>query len=475
MLGGSPQRNLVNLIDKKIPAEWDVKSRKNIKWIREIGSECYGGPVVAGGKIFIGTNNEVPRNPRDLAKPRRQGDGLIPIDKGVLLCLREVDGRFLWQAVHDKLLAGRVNDWPLQGVASTPVVEGDRLYYVSNRCELLCLDTEGFANGNQGVQDEQYQDPTDADIIWRLDMMKELGVFPHNLAASSPLIVGDLVFTVTGNGHDESHEHVPAPEAPSFLAVNKHTGKLVWQDNSPGKNVLHAQWSSPTYAEVKGQPQVIFPGGDGWLRAFEPKTGRLLWKFDCNPKASKYILGGRGTRNDFIAPAVVHNELVYVTVGQDPEHGDGVGHLWCIDPSKASPTNIDLSPVNDNFDPRAPENRNSGLIWHFGGLDAQGDLIFRRSMSFCAVARFTTGSASWPTWRGSCTAWTRRPVSATGSTTLWRRSGPLPCGWMASSTLAPKTATCTSFWPGRPAASWPQSRCPTPSRARSWPPMGSST
>jgi outer membrane protein assembly factor BamB len=390
MFGGSLGRNMVNTFERNLPAEWELPDKKknrpgkNIKWSQPLGSQSYGNPVVSGGKIFLGTNNDGLRNPRD-AKIRADGKP-EPIDKGNVFCFRESDGRFLWQAVHDKLESGRVNDWPLQGVCSSPFVEGERVYYVNNRCELICADTEGFYNGNQGVTDEKYKDPTDADIIWRYDMMEELGVFPHNLAVCSPLVVGDLVFVVTGNGHDESHENIPAPRAPSFIAVDKNSGKLAWEDASPGDKILHGQWSNPTYCEIKGQPQIIFPGGDGWLRAFDPKTGKLLWKFDCNPKASVYILGGRGTRNEIIATPVVHDGLVYVAVGQDPEHGEGVGHLWCIDPSKASPNNIDLSPVNDNFDPKAPENKNSGLVWHHGGLDDKGNMIFRRSISTCAVA-----------------------------------------------------------------------------------------
>jgi len=56
---------------------------------------------------------------------------------------------------------------------------GKRLYYVNNRAELVCLDTEGFLDGkNDGpFQDETRKGPTDADIIWKLDMMKELGVY----------------------------------------------------------------------------------------------------------------------------------------------------------------------------------------------------------------------------------------------------------------------------------------------------------
>jgi outer membrane protein assembly factor BamB len=387
MFGGTPQRNMVNTVERNLPAEWDLKTKKNIKWVAEIGSQSYGNPVVQGGKIFLGTNNGGLKNPRDGRKPdnAKPGDQLIAVDKGVLMCFREADGKFLWQAVHDKLPSGRVNDWPDQGICSSPYLEGDRLYYVSNRCELVCADVEGLANGNQGVTDEKYQDPTDADIIWRLDMMEELGVFPHNLAVCSPLVIGDLVFVVTGNGHDESHENIPSPRAPSFIAVDKKSGKLAWEDASPGEKILHGQWSNPTYVEINGQPQIIFPGGDGWLYTLDPKTGKLLWKFDCNPKASKYILGGRGTRNEIIGTPVVYENKVYVAVGQDPEHGEGVGHLWCIDPAKASPTNVDLSPVNDNFDPKASVNKNSGLVWHHGGLDAKGQFLFRRSISTCAI------------------------------------------------------------------------------------------
>lgn len=385
MYGGTVQRNMVNKTERNIPAEWDVKKKTNVKWVAGLGSQAYGNPVVAGGKVFLGTNNDGMKNPRDTTKPSAAGGKSQPLDKGVIMCFRESDGKFLWQAIHDKLEAGRVNDWPLQGICSSPFVEGNRLYYVSNRCELVCADTEGFADGNQGVQDEKYKDPTDADIIWRLDMIGELGVFPHNLAVCSPIVVGDLVFVVTGNGHDESHENIPAPNAPSFVAVDKKTGKVAWKDSSPGEKILHGQWSNPCYAEINGQAQVIFPGGDGWLRAFDPKTGKILWKFDCNPKSAKYVLGGRGTRNEIIATPIVADNLVYIGVGQDPEHGEGVGHLWCIDPSKAKGENVDLSPVKDNFNPQDPVNKNSGLVWHHGGLDSKGEMIFRRTMSSCAV------------------------------------------------------------------------------------------
>ncbi len=372
-------RDFVNDVDTGIPITWNGTPgrEKNIKWSAQLGSKAYGGPIISGGHIYVGTNNFVPREPE------------IKGDKGVLMCFNEADGKFLWQSVHDKLLAGRVNDWEFEGIASSPFVEGDRLWYVSNRCELLCASTNGLAAGNRGVTDEKYNSKADADVIWRLDMMKYLGVFPHNLSACSPLVIGDTVFVTTGNGVDEGHKNVPNPNAPSFIAVDKNTGAVKWTNNDPGSHIMHGQWSSPAYAEPNGKPMVIFAGGDGWIRAFNPADGALIWKFDGNPKKSFYTLGPEGTRSDFLATPVIYKDKLYIATGQDPEHGKGVGHLWCVDITK-EPKNKDkdLSPVNDNFDPKAPENKDSALVWHYGGnapADFDRAFYFGRSMSTCCV------------------------------------------------------------------------------------------
>ena len=111
MWGGTPDRNMVSNT-KGLPSEWDVKTKKNIKWVADLGSQSYGNPVVAGGIVFVGTNNEGLRDPKQ------------PGDRGVLMAFRETDGEFMWQHTHAKLEAGRANDWPYQGVASSPLVEG---------------------------------------------------------------------------------------------------------------------------------------------------------------------------------------------------------------------------------------------------------------------------------------------------------------------------------------------------------------
>src|SRR5207237_9608779 len=132
------------------------------------------------------------------------------------------------------------------------LVEGDRLYYVTNRCELVCLDINGFRDGkNDGpYKDEKFTSERDADIIWKFDMMEEVGSQPHNMSNSSPVSFGDLIYVSTSNGQDESHVHIPSPRAPAVIAVNKKTGKLVWEDNSVGDRILHGQWSSAAVGKI---------------------------------------------------------------------------------------------------------------------------------------------------------------------------------------------------------------------------------
>ena len=344
MWGGTPDRNMVSN-QKGMPTSWDVKTNKNIKWVAKLGSQSYGNVVVSGGQVYVGTNNEAVRDPK-------QGG-----DRGVLMCFRESDGEFLWQHTNEKLAAGRVNDWPFQGVCSSPLVEGDRLYYVTNRCEVVCLDTQGFRdNENDGpYKEEKLTGQFDADIVWKYDMMEEVGSQPHNMSNCSPVSYGDMIYICTSNGQDESHVNIPSPKAPALIAINKKTGKKVWEDNSVGDRILHGQWSSPSVGKIGDVVQVVHGQGDGWVRGYDATTGKKLWEFDCNPKDSVWPK----TRNELISTPVIFDNKVYIANGQDPEHGEGVGHLYCIDATKRG----DIT--------------QSGVVWHYDKI--------RRSISTGAI------------------------------------------------------------------------------------------
>ncbi len=389
MWGGTPSRNMVSSFKGKMNLDFDLTAKKNVKWIAQLGSQTYGNPVVADGKIYVGTNNGAEYRPKH--KQIKEGDKIVDDgDRGVLICFNEEDGKFLWQLTRKKLEIGRVQDWMLQGICSVPCIEGDRMWVVTNRCELMCLDTNGFYDDeNDGeIKDEVDNEKLDADIVWSLDMINELGVFPHNLATSSPVLVGDNIYLLTSNGVDEAHLELPSPRAPSFLCVNKKTGKVVWEKRYPKKNILHGQWSSPAVGVVNGQTQVYFPGGDGVLYALDPKDGSIIWQFDLNPKETVWELGGAGTRNAIISTPVFYENSVILGVGQDPEHGEGVGHMYRIDATKKG----DISPEVGDIGKKGEKNPNSGVIWHYGGVDEDGSVtgekgaeVFHRTMSTVSI------------------------------------------------------------------------------------------
>ncbi|MBI4564516.1 MAG: PQQ-binding-like beta-propeller repeat protein [Planctomycetes bacterium] len=356
--------------------EIDLATTKNVRWVAKLGSQSYGNPTVAGGRVFLGTNNESPRDPK------------LKGDRAVVMCLDEKMGEFLWQLAIPKLGTGKVSDWEYLGICSSPAVEGDRVYLTTNRCEVVCLDVHGMANGNDGPFTDEAKyladkgqpphevGPKDGDIVWRYDMREELGIFPHNITGGSVLIVGDKIFATTSNGVDWTHTTIPNPRAPTLCVLDKKTGKYLGEEaEGISSRTLHGNWSSPSYGKVGDREMIIFGGGDGWCYAFDPEPGpekegvrilKELWRFDCNPphyrmkdgKPIKYAT--RNGPSEVMATPVFYKNCVYVAIGQDPEHGEGIGHLVCIDASKSG----DIS--------------KTGLIWAYDKI--------KRSMSTVSIA-----------------------------------------------------------------------------------------
>lgn len=376
--------------------EIDLATTKNVKWAVKLGSQSYGNPVVAGGKVFVGTNNESPRDKRHVG------------DRSIMMAFDEKTGEFLWQLVVPKLKSGKVNDWENLGMLAAPLVVGNKLYVVTSRCEVLCLDTEGLKNGNDGdfkteaayvVKDTPKDGqaielgPQDADILWRYDMMDELGVFPHNASNCSVILVDGLLYVCTSNGQDWTHVNIPSPNSPSFIALDPATGKLVAEDNAGvGPRIFHGQWTSPAAGKVNGKWQIFFGGGDGVAYAFDakPQKGsgsaivpvlpgtdpglteeketdylKKVWWLDINPPEYKAKDGkpfkypAAEGPSEINSTPVFYKDRVYVASGQDPEHGEGVGRLVCIDPSKPG----DIT--------------KTGVLWEYKGI--------KRSISTCSI------------------------------------------------------------------------------------------
>jgi len=285
------------------PLDWDTTTGRNIVWSVDAGKDTFGRPVVAGGAVYLGTDNA------------RQMDPAHQEEAGVLMAFDAKDGSFLWQDVAPRVERG-LREFLLPSTTSAPFVEGNRLYYVTAECQLRCLDTQ-----------------RGGDIVWELDMCGRLGVFPHEATNSEVLPVGDLLMVSTSNGQNEGHTRVPSPRAPSLIAVDKRSGDVVWRAIGAGAQVLHGQWSSPVAANVHGRLQVLFGGGDGWLRAYDAASGHEIWRFDGNPKDARWLpRPGVLSRNFIIASPVFADGRVFVAMGQSPGHGNGPSFVYAINP-----------------------------------------------------------------------------------------------------------------------------------------------
>jgi outer membrane protein assembly factor BamB len=370
---GQPQwgqrytRNMVS-DEKGLPERFDPKTGLNIRWSVELGTETYSTPIVAGGHVFIGTNNARPRD--------KQHKG----DCGVLMCFDAKDGRFCWQLVVPKLGPSPYLDWPKTGLVSPVTVEGNRVYLVTNRNEIVCLDLAGMANGNDGpYKDEgrhmglpdgpsQPVNATDADILWLFDIDRELGVHQHDAAHGSILLDGQYLYVNTSNGVDDNHAKIVSPDAPSLIVLDKTTGRLAATDNEHmAPRTIHCTWSSPSLGQVNGRTLVFFGGGDGVVYAFEalqatvgrvsrPDTAghgqaalpvgpaeatylKKVWWFDCDPSAPKesihsYMGNRQESPSNITGMPVFHKDRIYVEAGGDVWHGKRKAWLKCIDATK---------------------------------------------------------------------------------------------------------------------------------------------
>ena len=268
----------------------DLGTAKNVKWGVKVCDAFYSTPSVAGGRVFLGG---------------------LDSGNGVFACLDEATGKLLWKWEAPPRPAPKEIDGfsigigviPQQiGVCSSAAVEGDRLYFVSNRFDVLCLDVRGQPPGPEAGK---------ARVLWTYDAWKELGVFPCDAANGSPVIDGDLLYVPTSNGvdrnsfqdpHREINRKLPAPHAPNLIVLDKRNGRLVATDDTRiAQHLLHGQWSSPSLGKVGDRKLVFFGGGDGRCYAFEalpsvpdkPVRLKTVWSYDCIPPEYKST-GGSG-------------------------------------------------------------------------------------------------------------------------------------------------------------------------------------
>ena len=310
-------RNMVSE-ETGLPESCDPATGKNVKWSIPIGTQTYATPVVAQGRVVIGTNNDETRDPKQTE------------DGGVVLCVDEKDGHFCWQFVSPRLGGDPYLDQPRIGLCSPATVENGRVYIVNNRAQVLCMSILGHG-----------------EILWRFDMPSGAGVYPHDSAHSSILIDGNYLYLNTGNGVDNTHRKIRSPDVPSLIVLDKTSGRLVARDDERiGPSIFHASWSAPSEGTVNGRSLIFFGGGDGACYALEALHGgqmgdrvvklKRAWRFDGDPTAPKtdihsYVTNRKESPSVISGMPVFYRNRIYVTLGGDIWWGKNKAWLQCID------------------------------------------------------------------------------------------------------------------------------------------------
>lgn len=207
-------------------------------------------------------------------------------DKQYAISLDPATGEVLWK----KLLFPEKNRHFAWGPSTSPVIDGDRVYFIpyaifekdvwEMRCPVVCFKLDGT---------ELWRHDTE---VWATE-------------ASTPLIEGDVLYVSADN-----------PQRAVLMALNKHTGELLWSTicQSNKKNELGAP-SSLTYQMVDYVPQIIVGTyGTRELLGVHAKSGKIMWRYPypadiiiglvSTPVAignRLFVCGGEGKGKDFSA------------------------------------------------------------------------------------------------------------------------------------------------------------------------------
>lgn len=205
-----------------------------VVWKKSI-SPAWSSITVSGGRAFTQANRSVSGEKRE-----------------VCIALNADTGAELWATSLDRAVYPHAGTGSTDGPRSTPSVAGDRVYVLTSYLRLYCL---GAADGT---------------VVWSRDFIAE---FPGTEViawqnASSPLIVGDLIFLN------------PNVSNQGLMAVRKSDGVIVWSGQNDA--MTHA---TPAFANIAGTPQVVFQTQRG-LVGVTPDTGTVLWRYGFTPSGT---------------------------------------------------------------------------------------------------------------------------------------------------------------------------------------------
>jgi outer membrane protein assembly factor BamB len=214
--------------EKNLPLKWSTK--ENVVWRVPLPAPGNSTPVVWGEKIFLTQANK---------------GGTT---RG-LMCFDRRDGKLLWKQEISYTEKERVwNDTYF--CSASPATDGKLVVVSHGSAGMYCHDLDGKE-------------------LWK---RTDLGTFQHQYGnASSPVLYEGTVILWCGPNEGKGRNYL--------LAVEKGTGKTVWEYNAPG-----GSWSTPLIVPVKSESgksedQLLLPTPNKF-KGIDPKTGKELWSCD---------------------------------------------------------------------------------------------------------------------------------------------------------------------------------------------------
>jgi outer membrane protein assembly factor BamB len=224
--------------EKALPLKWGPK--ENVRWKVSLPDAGSSTPVVWGDRVFVTQASE-----KTIWPPKGGNGGIALARKRSLLCFARADGKLLWQ--KDVLYDKEESTHPTNPFCSaSPAVDGERVVVSYGSAGLHAYDFAGKE-------------------LWSVDAGKMEHIWGN---ASSPVLYEDLAILWCGPGVNQT-----------LLAVNKKTGRKVWEHREPGGDPTRniGSWSTPIVAKVGNRDHLILSVPNS-LKGFDPKTGQELWK-----------------------------------------------------------------------------------------------------------------------------------------------------------------------------------------------------
>jgi outer membrane protein assembly factor BamB len=228
--------------DTNLPLKWS--DTENVKWKIKLPDEGNSTPVIWGNKVFITQASD------KVWPPKPPSGGPAVAKKRSLMCLDRANGKTLWEKTvtyEEQEVTHGTNPF----CSASPATDGERVVVSHGTPGLFCYDLDGKE-------------------LWkRTDLGKQEHIWGN---ASSPVIIGDLVFFVVGPG-----------ENTALYAFDKKTGTEVWKVTEPGGKAGFPKgeawigsWSTPIVVKVGDREELIM-SWPGVVRAYDPKKGTELW------------------------------------------------------------------------------------------------------------------------------------------------------------------------------------------------------